>query len=673
MQDWDDAIPEDWRNDAISAYVAARSGGGRPPFRPYRASLPRAVWDSIPTSEQEIWDQMSQETKAAILNYAKNDRFDPSTGTPARPAARTPRSLQASAMTAAPAAASPRARSPALDRRSVNYSEALATLRQIDAAVAAEIPPIQNLSVEDDTFYDAHSSEAQQNLLAYVVGREPAASSSSRSPGDIRRMLSPTNSILRRNNAALPAAADPPRDNPRRDVNIVQWIDPYESDNESSDSSVLPELIPRYADNGYDSDDTDPDLPTLHRRQRAVEVDYDPPSPHITPLEGMLFRPENINRVMIRGHIDKAFRELSLLHSSTNSVTPGIWEATGSDQSRSKMLPPYAYRDDIDSDYENDSDEEPPPLEYPSPHYYSDSDDDDETSALTEIGILRGDLQPAMTFDKVFRRKGLFYTTRESMIRASKLAVDGHTRNATEEDYANMRSWTLTLCQEIQRRDIARSTPEDEFAVKSRFVVDPYSASGAARAEPYGIADAPANFPVIVFPGLDDTIVPDLPETLPAATEGTSTESTDEFFDANQTISAFNIDIVNKSYSITNFAVRKKGRTFSSLCDRGANGGVCGSDMRVINISDRQVDLSGIDNHEIKDIPIVTAAGVVSTTDGQVVVIAHQYAHVPTSKTIHSAAQLEHYNNEVHDKSSLVPGGLQHIKTFDGRIIPLSI
>ena len=89
MQDWDDAIPEDWRNDAISAYVAARSGGGRPPFRPYRASLPRAVWDSIPTSEQEIWDQMSQETKAAILNYAKNDRFDPSTGTPARPAACT--------------------------------------------------------------------------------------------------------------------------------------------------------------------------------------------------------------------------------------------------------------------------------------------------------------------------------------------------------------------------------------------------------------------------------------------------------------------------------------------------------------------------------------------------------------------------------------------------------
>jgi len=148
-----------------------------------------------------------------------------------------------------------------------------------------------------------------------------------------------------------------------------------------------------------------------------------------------------------------------------------------------------------------------------------------------------------------------------------------------------------------------------------------------------------------------------------------------EFFDcSNQNISTFNVNIVNKSYSITNFAMRKKkGKTFSSLCDRGANGGVCGSDMRVINITDKQVDLTGVDNHEIKDIPIVTAAGVVSTTEGQVVVIAHQYAHVPTSKTIHSSTQLEHYGNEVHDKSSLVPGGLQHIKTFDGRIIPLSI
>jgi len=46
-----------------------------------------------------------------------------------------------------------------------------------------------------------------------------------------------------------------------------------------------------------------------------------------------------------------------------------------------------------------------------------------------------------------------------------------------------------------------------------------------------------------------------------------------------------------------------------ALVDRGANGGIAGSDVRVINRTGRQVDIQGIDNHRITEIPIVTAGG----------------------------------------------------------------
>ena len=47
--------------------------------------------------------------------------------------------------------------------------------------------------------------------------------------------------------------------------------------------------------------------------------------------------------------------------------------------------------------------------------------------------------------------------------------------------------------------------------------------------------------------------------------------------------------------------------------DRGANGGIAGDDVRIIEKSDRTVDVRGIDNHQITNIPIVTAGGVIKT------------------------------------------------------------
>ena len=71
--------------------------------------------------------------------------------------------------------------------------------------------------------------------------------------------------------------------------------------------------------------------------------------------------------------------------------------------------------------------------------------------------------------------------------------------------------------------------------------------------------------------------------------------------------------------------------------------------------------------------PIVTANGVVQSQRGPVIAILHQYAYIGDGKIIHSSGQLEHYKNNVNDKSMKVEGGLQRIATNDGYVHPLTI
>ena len=110
-----------------------------------------------------------------------------------------------------------------------------------------------------------------------------------------------------------------------------------------------------------------------------------------------------------------------------------------------------------------------------------------------------------------------------------------------------------------------------------------------------------------------------------------------------------------------------------ALVDRGANGGICGSDVRIIHKTGRKVDVQGIDNHQVVDIPIVTAGAVVSTQRGPAVIIMNQYAYIGNGKSIHSCGQMEMFGHEVNDKSMKVSGGLQRINTQDGFCIPLNI
>ncbi len=131
--------------------------------------------------------------------------------------------------------------------------------------------------------------------------------------------------------------------------------------------------------------------------------------------------------------------------------------------------------------------------------------------------------------------------------------------------------------------------------------------------------------------------------------------------------------LLSNMHEITYSVSKARSQTRGSLVDRGANGGVAGSDVRVMYYTDRKVDISGIDNHEVKDLKIATVGGVVQTQHGPVIAVFHQYAEMPGNhKTIHSSAQMEYFKNKVDDRS-LAVGGTQTIVTNDNYVIPLDV
>ena len=66
--------------------------------------------------------------------------------------------------------------------------------------------------------------------------------------------------------------------------------------------------------------------------------------------------------------------------------------------------------------------------------------------------------------------------------------------------------------------------------------------------------------------------------------------------------------------------------TNNQLVDCGANGGLAGSDMRVIHKTHRKINNSGIDNHEVTGLDVVTAATLLNTSLGKVIGIFNEYA-----------------------------------------------
>ena len=112
--------------------------------------------------------------------------------------------------------------------------------------------------------------------------------------------------------------------------------------------------------------------------------------------------------------------------------------------------------------------------------------------------------------------------------------------------------------------------------------------------------------------------------------------------------------------------------TNQQLVDRGANGGLAGSDMRVIHITHRKINIQGIDNHEITCLDVVTPATLLNTSQGKVIGIFNEYAYLGKGSSIHSSGQLEWFKTNDDEKSVKV-GGTQLITTLDGYSVPLLI
>ena len=91
-----------------------------------------------------------------------------------------------------------------------------------------------------------------------------------------------------------------------------------------------------------------------------------------------------------------------------------------------------------------------------------------------------------------------------------------------------------------------------------------------------------------------------------------------------------------------NFA--RASQSTNHLVDRGANAGVAGADMRVLQKKERKINIVGIDDHELTGLDVVTAAALFGTQKGPVIGIFHEYAHLGKGRSIHTAGQMEWFN-----------------------------
>ena len=77
------------------------------------------------------------------------------------------------------------------------------------------------------------------------------------------------------------------------------------------------------------------------------------------------------------------------------------------------------------------------------------------------------------------------------------------------------------------------------------------------------------------------------------------------------------------------------------LFQHGANGGLAGSDVRVIHKTHRKINIQGIDNHEVTGLDVVTAATLLNTSQRKVIGIFNEYVYLGKGSSIHSSGQLE--------------------------------
>ena len=102
--------------------------------------------------------------------------------------------------------------------------------------------------------------------------------------------------------------------------------------------------------------------------------------------------------------------------------------------------------------------------------------------------------------------------------------------------------------------------------------------------------------------------------------------------------------------------------------DRGANGCIFGTDVRIVKLYNENVDLNGIDKHTVRNLQLAEACAYVQTNRGPAILHIHQGAVMSDGKTILSPAQLEAFGCKVHDRTKRVSGKDPFFETPCGRL-----
>jgi len=87
--------------------------------------------------------------------------------------------------------------------------------------------------------------------------------------------------------------------------------------------------------------------------------------------------------------------------------------------------------------------------------------------------------------------------------------------------------------------------------------------------------------------------------------------------------------------------------------------------VSLFETEERCADISGINDHQISNLPIFIVAGLVQTQHGSVVAIIHQVAYHGKGAPFFPVHKWRHTNNKVDDRPIHV-GGKQRIETWKG-------
>ena len=100
--------------------------------------------------------------------------------------------------------------------------------------------------------------------------------------------------------------------------------------------------------------------------------------------------------------------------------------------------------------------------------------------------------------------------------------------------------------------------------------------------------------------------------------------------DINNVMSVFNAkgdipsqDSPRKIQVHQRYAFARANQSTNHLIDRGANGGIAGADMRVLQETFRMINIVGIDDHELTSLDVVSAAALLDKQKGSIIGIFH--------------------------------------------------